>query len=87
VIPLDVHYDVTSDVVTVEGTRFSGSFFRHMSLAPAGVPFVVVAREDGVVYVERFPMLTEVTRELLSLRQKVEEYRLTVPTKPVRKTT
>lgn len=44
---LDVHYDTELDILTVEGTRFTGDFFRMFTL-PEGTN-LTITRENGVV--------------------------------------
>lgn len=43
-------YDPASDVLTIEGVRYSGVLFRGLGMIrPSDRPFQIVAREDGVI--------------------------------------
>jgi hypothetical protein len=45
---LDYEYDPRIDVITIEGVRYSGDFFRLFAAPPAGV-HLVVERRDGMI--------------------------------------
>jgi hypothetical protein len=55
IAPLQYTYDMTNDILTIEGLEFTGEFFRELAgtLAPAGTLFQVVKRENGVKAIER----------------------------------
>jgi hypothetical protein len=53
-------YDVNTDVLEVEGVKFSGHFFRqiaerdqHHTTIPVGAPIMIVERKDGAVIFKR----------------------------------
>ena len=46
--PLQFDYDVASDILTVNGVKYTGEMFRSMALAPAGTWLRLDGRsEDG----------------------------------------
>lgn len=52
--PLEFNYDEEADVLTVEGIRYSGNFFRFFAVAgPSDDVFRVVERHDGVVVIQK----------------------------------
>lgn len=52
---LTFSYDEAQDILTIEGIRYSGNFFRELSSEglPLGMSFKIVERGDGVVVVQR----------------------------------
>jgi hypothetical protein len=42
-------YDRETDVMTIEGIRYSGALLRELGVLPVGKLIRVVAREDGVL--------------------------------------
>jgi len=53
--PLKVEYDNLKDIVVIEGTRFSGDYFRYFALLNPVMPgpwMRVVRSERGVVTIE-----------------------------------
>ncbi len=58
--PLDFKYDSILDVLTVEGMKYSGDFFRAMATyGPSIKPFRIVERTgDGVVVLESVDLFT-----------------------------
>lgn len=48
-VPLDVQYDRGTDILTVNGRRFSGALFRGMDSWPEGTVFRLERGPDGVV--------------------------------------
>ncbi len=53
--PLAYHYDEGLDVMTVEGIKYSGHFFRVLALTgPSDQAFRIVGRdEDGVLTIKK----------------------------------
>jgi hypothetical protein len=49
---LALSYDEAGDVLTVEGTKYSGEVFRQFGFGTAGRWMRVLSRDDGVVTVE-----------------------------------
>lgn len=59
--PLALDYDASSDILTIEGIRYSGIVFREFGRwLPPGAVLRFVKREDGAVTIER---LSEPERE------------------------
>lgn len=49
-VPLTVHYDPATDILTVDGLRFSGAYFRAYALEPVGSVLRIEKRdEDGAI--------------------------------------
>lgn len=48
---LSVQYDHATDVLTVEGVRYSGVLFRSLGICETGKWMKVVERKDGVLTV------------------------------------
>lgn len=49
---LKYRYDVTKDLMTIEGLRFAGDFFRQFGHAmPLDTPMKITVREDGFITV------------------------------------
>lgn len=49
---LQFQYDQQTDILTIEGIRYSGEMFRQLGgVLPEGNAFVVEARADGVLCV------------------------------------
>ncbi len=50
--PLNFDYDSERDVLTIEGVKYAGEYFRFLGHSPApGVIFKIVERKDGVISV------------------------------------
>ena len=48
---LDFSYDKDCDILTVEGKRYSGHFFRFFSEATVGRKFQIVKTKNGAIAV------------------------------------
>jgi hypothetical protein len=46
---MEVNYDASKDVLTIDGMRYSGEIFRTLTLATPGTWFRIEHRSDGVV--------------------------------------
>lgn len=53
---LNYQYDAQTDVLTIEGIRYSGTLFRQLGgLLPLHTQFVITSRGDGVIVLEESP--------------------------------
>ena len=50
---LNFDYDELTDILTIEGVRYSGQIFRSFGVFPRGELFMFLDRRDGVVEVRR----------------------------------
>lgn len=48
-VPLEVSYDRESDILTVNGMRYSGAVFRAYALCPVGTAVQFIERADGCI--------------------------------------
>jgi hypothetical protein len=44
---MKIEYDTDTDVLTIEGERYSGAMFRHLPFLPIGSLFEVVKGKSG----------------------------------------
>lgn len=52
---MKVHYDAERDILTVEGVKYSGAFFRELALRPEpGRLFRIIAKEYDLVTIRRY---------------------------------
>lgn len=58
--PISFAHDFDRDIVTVEGIRYSGIFFRELSIAPIGSLLEIHGRDDGVLTITNWPELFEI---------------------------
>lgn len=56
--PIELSHDPATDVVTIDGYKFSGDLLRQMTASPLGVRFRIIERKDGCITVgtERDPV-------------------------------
>lgn len=49
--PLNFDYDLSVDILTIEGVKYSGDLFRHLGFEPSAEDqaFQIVKREDGAL--------------------------------------
>ena len=54
--PLKVEYDEVTDVLSVDGRKITGDFFRNLhSIMPVGVPFFINKRDpDGALQIQYY---------------------------------
>jgi hypothetical protein len=64
-------YDAASDVVTIDGFKFSRAFFSQITASPCGVRYRIISRNDGVITVgvERDPLEAAASNMLAALRR------------------
>ncbi len=63
-MPLEFEYHSSSDVLTIEGVRYTGDFFRSLSEGglPIGTVFTIESRdEDGAIILRRLQRVDVVT--------------------------
>ena len=70
--PLQVSYDAAQDVLTVEGHRYAGEFFRNFATLPLDRPMRIVNRQDGVVTVEELSVAGELGMDGERVMQEIE---------------
>jgi hypothetical protein len=51
--PLNFKYDAISDVMTIEGNRFSGDFFRYFNMTSPQAVFRIVEIANGNITIEK----------------------------------
>lgn len=56
---LDISYDTRTDILMIDGVRYSGSLFRNLGFGPTGKPLLVTRKEDGVVTLFTFDLTDE----------------------------
>lgn len=65
---LIVEYDWYTDVITIEGMRYSGDLFREFGGGLAvGEYFQLIERKDGLITIRRLSPIRVLVREILSL--------------------
>jgi hypothetical protein len=58
---LAIYYDEPRDIVTIEGIRYSGELFRSFDIAPTGTLLRIMARDDGIVTLQKYAPGEQVT--------------------------
>ena len=51
--PLNFKYDAIQDVMTIEGNRFSGDFFRYFNMTSPQAIFRMLENSNGNIVIER----------------------------------
>lgn len=72
---LSFSYDANKDLVTVEGMKYSGDFFRNYArenYLPTGILFTITKRGDGVVWIKQFPRSSNGNEELYTIVDELE---------------
>lgn len=57
--PLEVEYDQDTDMLVVDGVKYSGDFFRTLERMDLMVPFFISERKDSanVILIYRTPLM------------------------------
>ena len=58
---LAIDYDEGRDIVTIEGVRYCGELFRSFGIAPTGTLLRIMARDDGVITLQKYAPGEQVT--------------------------
>lgn len=56
---LNISYDTWTDILMIDGVRYSGDLFRNFGIGPTGKPLLVTRKEDGVVTLFTFDLTDE----------------------------
>lgn len=50
---LNFEYDEMTDVIIIEGVKYSGQLFRELGILPTGFAFEILERHDGIIVLHK----------------------------------